>query len=73
MLRDLGFVLRGIGDPRAPAAFIRAIPRMANPSGSDCGFFIDGDPKLENFLREHDMTALEKSSVESAAGGNSAS
>ena len=54
MLRDLGFVLRGIGDPQAAPALIRAIPRMANPSGSDCGFFIAGDPKLGQFMREHD-------------------
>jgi hypothetical protein len=33
---------------------------MANPSGSTSGLFIEGDPKLEKFLREHDMTALEK-------------
>jgi beta-lactamase regulating signal transducer with metallopeptidase domain len=54
MLRDLGFVLRGIGDPHAAPALIRAIPRMANPSGSDDGFSIDGDPKLGQFMREHD-------------------
>ncbi len=54
MLRDLGFVLRGIGDPRAAPALIRAIPRMAHPSGSDCGFYIDGDPKLGQFMCEHD-------------------
>lgn len=54
MLRDLGFVLRGIGDPRAAPALIRAIPRIARPSGSDCLFYIEGDPELGQFMREHD-------------------
>ncbi len=53
MLRDLGFVLRGIGDPRAAPALIRAIPRMLQDSGDD-GFPIEGDPKLAQFMREHD-------------------
>ena len=60
MLSDLAFVLRAIGDPRAAPAFIRAIPRMANPSGSAYGFFIKSDPNLEQFRRKHDMTALEE-------------
>ena len=54
MLRDLRLrVARDRRSPRAPA-LIRAIPRMARPSGSDCRFFIAGDPKLGQFMREHD-------------------
>jgi len=53
MLRDLGFVLRGIGDPRAAPALIRAIPRLLKGSGDD-GLAIEGDPKLAQFMREHD-------------------
>jgi beta-lactamase regulating signal transducer with metallopeptidase domain len=53
-LRALGFVLRGIGDPGAVPALIRAIPRLAQPSGSDCGITIENDPKLLKFMQEHD-------------------
>ncbi|MGO9112544.1 MAG: M56 family metallopeptidase [Thermoguttaceae bacterium] len=53
-LRALGFVLRGIGDPRAAPALIRAIPRLSQPSGSDFGLLIKDDPELAHFMREHD-------------------
>jgi type II secretory pathway component GspD/PulD (secretin)/beta-lactamase regulating signal transducer with metallopeptidase domain len=54
-LRALGFVLRGIGDPRAVPALIRAIPRTLEAStGSDCGLAIRDDLELARFMREHD-------------------
>jgi beta-lactamase regulating signal transducer with metallopeptidase domain len=53
-LRALGFVLRGIGDPRAVPALIRAIPRLYGSSGSDCGLFIKDDPELTKFMEQHD-------------------
>ena len=55
-LRDFGFVLRGIGDPRAVPALIRAIPRLAQPVGSDCGYEIKNDPELLKFMQENDNT-----------------
>ncbi|HUT90393.1 MAG TPA: M56 family metallopeptidase, partial [Thermoguttaceae bacterium] len=53
-LRALGFVLRGIGDPRAVPALIRAIPRTHQPSGSDFGLRIDDDRELLRFMQQHD-------------------
>jgi beta-lactamase regulating signal transducer with metallopeptidase domain len=53
-LRALGFVLRGIGDPRAVPALIRAIPRTLQPSGSDYGLRLDDDTELVKFMQEHD-------------------
>ena len=53
-LRDLGFVLRGIGDPRAVPALIRAIPRLYPGGGSDCALRINDDPELTRFMLEHD-------------------
>ena len=53
-LRALGFVLRGIGDPRAVPALIRAIPRTLQPSGSDYGLRLDDDTELIAFMQEHD-------------------
>ena len=47
-------MLRGIGDPRAVPALIRAIPRLARPSGSDCGYTIKNDPELLKFMQEND-------------------
>lgn len=54
LLRDLGFVLRGIDDPRAVPALIRAIPRIAQPTFSDCGYTINNDPELMKFMHEND-------------------
>jgi beta-lactamase regulating signal transducer with metallopeptidase domain len=59
-LSTLGFVLRGIGDPRAVPALVRAIPRMLVPPSSDCGMEIKDDPELEKFMREHDNEHSEK-------------
>jgi beta-lactamase regulating signal transducer with metallopeptidase domain len=53
-LSCLGFALRGIGDPRAVPALIRASARLAGTSCSDCGFTIEGDQKLLKFMQEHD-------------------
>ncbi len=55
-LRALGFVLRGIGDPRAVPALIRAIPRMPYASQSDYGLLIRDDPELAQFMQAHDHT-----------------
>jgi hypothetical protein len=54
-LRAIGFVLRGIGDPRSVPALIRAIPRTLELSdGGDCGLEIPDDLELSQFMREHD-------------------
>jgi beta-lactamase regulating signal transducer with metallopeptidase domain len=53
-LRALGFVLRGIGDPRAVPALVRAIPRTLQPPRSDYGLVIEGDPVLQTFMQQHD-------------------
>jgi beta-lactamase regulating signal transducer with metallopeptidase domain len=52
-LRALGFVLRGIGDPRAVPALIRALPNTLQRPASDCGCTVD-DPELMAFMRPHD-------------------
>ena len=52
-LRALGFVLRGIGDPRAVPALIRALPYTLQPPSSDCGCSVR-DHELLEFMQEHD-------------------
>ncbi len=52
-LRALGFVLRGIGDPRAVPALIRALPYTLQPPSSDCGCSVR-DRDLLKFMQEHD-------------------
>lgn len=52
-LRALGFVLRGIGDPRAVPALIRALPYTLQPPYSDCGCSVR-DRELLRFMQEHD-------------------
>ena len=52
-LRALGFVLRGIDDPRAVPALIRAIPRVYPNNGSDFGLVIQDDPELMKFMQQH--------------------
>ena len=54
VLRKLGFVLRGIGDPRAVPALIRTIPRLARDTASDCLYTIKNDPELLKFMQEND-------------------
>jgi hypothetical protein len=54
MLRALGFVLRGIGDKRAVAPLIRAIPRTLRPPGSDMGL-IAKDKSLLEFMQKYDL------------------
>ena len=60
-LRALGFVLRGIDDPRAVPALIRAIPRTLQPASSDCGLLIRDDLELAKFMAKHDNEAGEGS------------
>jgi beta-lactamase regulating signal transducer with metallopeptidase domain len=59
-LRDLGFVLRGIGDPRAVPALIRAIPRLYPGGGSDLGLTIQDDPDLLKFMQQHDNSTRDE-------------
>ncbi len=54
MLRQLGFVLRAIGDPRAVPALIRAIPKTLVPANSDFGMTVDDDDLLK-FMQENDL------------------
>ena len=54
-LRAMGFVLRGIGDPRAVPALIRAIPRLIQPASSDFGLTIKNDPELLKFMWMNDI------------------
>ncbi len=56
-LRALGFVLRGIGDPRAVPALIRAIPRLYAGSGSDFGLRVANDPALTEFMKRYSTDA----------------
>ena len=52
-LRALGFVLRGIRDPRAVPALIRALPYTLQKPSNDCGCNVD-DPELQAFMQRHD-------------------
>lgn len=61
-LRALGFTLRGIGDPRAAPALIRAIPKLLRPPGSDCGVHVV-DPELRAFMLRHDRSKSDDRSV----------
>jgi beta-lactamase regulating signal transducer with metallopeptidase domain len=53
-MRALGFVLRGIDDPRSVPAMIRAIPRLYPGGGSDHGCRIENDRGLSQFMYDHD-------------------
>ncbi len=53
-LQALGFVLRGIGDPRAVPALIRAIPRLFGSGSNDFGVLVQGDPELTKFMKQRD-------------------
>jgi beta-lactamase regulating signal transducer with metallopeptidase domain len=53
LLRALGFVLRGIGDPRAVPALIRSLPFTLQPSYSDLGCSV-ADQELQGFMEAHD-------------------
>lgn len=53
-LRALAFILRGIDDPRAVPALIRAIPRTFQAGGGDYGLRVDDDPDLAKFMGSHD-------------------
>jgi beta-lactamase regulating signal transducer with metallopeptidase domain/protocatechuate 3,4-dioxygenase beta subunit len=52
--RALGFVLRGINDPRAIPAMIRAIPLVFQVGGGDYGLTIGDDRELNKFMVMHD-------------------
>src|SRR5262249_17655505 len=54
MLRVVGFALRGIGDKRAVAPLIRAIPKTLLPPGSDMGLTAK-DKDLLQFMQKHDL------------------
>ena len=54
MLRNLGFMLRAIGDQRAVPALIRALPKTLRKPGSDMGCRAD-DAELFAFMRKHDL------------------
>jgi hypothetical protein len=54
MLRVVGFALRGIGDKRAVAPLIRAIPKTLLPPGSDMGLTAK-DKDLLKFMQKHDL------------------
>ena len=56
--RALGFVLRGIGDPRAAPALVRAIPRALQAQSGDCGLRIDDDPEIMQFMQQHDISSI---------------
>ncbi len=68
-LRAMGFVLRGIGDPRAVPALIRAIPRLIQPASSDCGLTIKNDPELLKFMWMNDLDHLGNSNGAREANG----
>ena len=53
-LRALGFVLRGIGDPRSVPALIRAIPRVYPGDGSDMGYPVKKNSALHAFMVRND-------------------
>lgn len=55
MLRSVSFVLRGINDPRAVPALIRAIPKTLHPPGSDMGLNVK-DKRLEKFAHKVDLS-----------------
>lgn len=61
-LSAIGFVLRGIGDPRAVPALIRNIPKLLRAPRSDYGIHIH-DPELRAFLNQHERYPDEDSSV----------
>jgi beta-lactamase regulating signal transducer with metallopeptidase domain/uncharacterized GH25 family protein len=52
-LRALGFVLRGIGDPRAVPALIRSLPATLQPPYSDCAEIV-ADRRLMPFMQRYD-------------------
>ena len=54
MLRNMGFLLRAIGDKRAVPALIRALPRTCRQPGSDMGCRAM-DAKLLAFMQKHDL------------------
>ncbi|HWB10697.1 MAG TPA: carboxypeptidase-like regulatory domain-containing protein [Pirellulales bacterium] len=59
MLRCLGFTLRAIGDQRAVASLIRAIPKTLLPPGSDMGL-TSADAELLKFMQQHDLEAVDR-------------
>ena len=70
-LRNLGFVLRGIGDPRAVPALIPRF-RVSQPPSSDCGETVKNDPELLKFMQEHDNEKIFLSYVAGIEGASPA-
>lgn len=66
-LRSLGFTLRAIGDKRAVAALIRAIPKTNIHGGSDCLVTIV-DPELRRFMQQHQNHPVTKDEKGVACG-----
>jgi hypothetical protein len=62
-MRAIGFVLRGIGDPRAVPALIRAIPRTLQPGLNDYGLDIKGDDALLEFMQKHGEQPLARGNL----------
>lgn len=60
-LRALGFVFRGINDPRAVPALIRAIPRVYPGGGCDFGISVKDDPELLQFMQQYDNDPKDRS------------
>lgn len=54
MLRNMGFLLRAIGDQRAVPALIRALPRTCRKPGSDMGCQAM-DKEILAFMQKHDL------------------
>lgn len=59
MLRNLGFLLRAIGDKRAVPALIRALPKTLRKPGSDMGLRAE-DAELMAFMQKHDLDATNR-------------
>jgi hypothetical protein len=59
MLRNLGFVLRAIGDKRAIPALIRAFPKTLREPGSDMGLRC-ADQELLAFMQKHDLNSTDR-------------
>ncbi len=62
MLRNLGFMLRAIGDKRALPALIRAFPKTLRKPGSDMGLRAE-DKELLAFMQKHDLDKTDRANM----------
>src|SRR5262245_59276669 len=62
MLRNLGFMLRAIGDKRAMPGLIRALPKTLRKPGSDMGLRVD-DQELLAFMQKHDLDSTDRGNM----------